>query len=290
VGEGLHHGGDHAASSVTERTAFGRITEQPPQDLSERVSAGRRPRGSAWAERSAGDVLADLILHLGAALQVTRQGDVGNDRLTGEQDRGFHVGGRQAVPGHVDVVVDPPDDPQVAVLVPDCGVADQAGLGAEARPVRLDVARVVVVEGSQHRGSWPLEHEQSLALLDALSRGVVQHVGEDTRERMGGRAGPGVGERRERGDHDLLGFGRPPCIDNRAALPSDDHVEPEPCLRVDRPATVPTSRSEPRSRRLACSAPFHAFRWRWSTDATCQSPLARELARRPRRERGHRRR
>lgn len=75
------------------------------------------------------------------------------------------------------------------------------------------------------------------------------------RERMGGRAGLGVGERRERGDHDLLGFGRPPCIDDQAALPSDDQVEPEPCLRVDRLATVPTSRSEPRSRRLACSAP-----------------------------------
>ena len=98
------------------------------------------------------------------------------------------------MPRDVDDVVDAPDDPQVPVLVADRRVPDQIGVGAEARPVGLDVALVVAVQRAQHPGPRALEHEQPLALLDALAGGLVDHVGDDARQRVGRRAGLGLGQ------------------------------------------------------------------------------------------------
>ncbi len=114
-----------------------------------------------------GDVLADLRLDLRGPLEVALEGHERDDRLAGElvglgddrglgdlvvrDDRRLDLGGGEAVPGDVDHVVDPPDDPQVAVLVADRRVADEVGVVAEARQVRLDVALVVAVKRAQHR-------------------------------------------------------------------------------------------------------------------------------------------
>ena len=64
------------------------------------------------------------------------------DRLVGD-DRRLDLGRREPVARDVDDVVDPPDHPEVAVLVPARRVADEVGLLAEAREVRLDEALVV---------------------------------------------------------------------------------------------------------------------------------------------------
>ena len=113
------------------------------------------------------------------ALGVALQGDEGADRLAGVlvgladhrrlgdlrvgDDRRLDLGGREPVAGDVDDVVDPPDHPEVAVLVLARGVADQVGLLAEAREVGLDEALVLLVEGAQHRGPGPRQDQQALA-------------------------------------------------------------------------------------------------------------------------------
>ena len=96
-------------------------------------------------------------------------------------DRRLDLGRRQPVPGHVDDVVDPPDDPEVAVLVLARGVADQVGLLAELREVRLDEPVVLLVERAEHRRPRALEHQQSLPVVDRLALALVDHVGRDAR-------------------------------------------------------------------------------------------------------------
>ena len=69
------------------------------------------------------------------------------DRLVGH-DRRLDLGGREAVAGDVDDVVDATDHPEVAVLVAARGVADEVCLLAEALEVRLDEALVAPCRGS----------------------------------------------------------------------------------------------------------------------------------------------
>ena len=195
-------------------------------------------------------MLADLGLVFGAAHQIAREGHEGNDRLAGElvrlrhdgrlgdllvgDDRRLHLGGREPVSGNVDHIVDPPDDPQVAVLVADRRVTDEVDRGPEARPIGLDVAVVVAIEGAEHRRPRAREDQQPLALLDALARRLVEHVGGDRGQRVGRRAGLGLGQPGQRRDHDLTRLGLPPGVDDRAPLAADHHVVPEPGLGVDR--------------------------------------------------------
>ena len=121
------------------------------------------------------DVRADLGLDLGSPLEVTLERHERDDRLAGElvrlsddgrfgdflvgHDRGLDLGGRETVAGDVDHVVDPPDDPQVPVLVADRRIADEIGVVAEAREIRLHVALIIPVQRAQHRRPRTLEHE-----------------------------------------------------------------------------------------------------------------------------------
>jgi len=151
-----------------------------------------------WASISGGPLEVALERHerddrlARELVRLRHDGSLG-DLLVGH-DRRLDLGGREAMPRDVDHVVDPSDDPQVSVLVADRCVPDQVGLGAEARPVRLDVALVVAVERAQHRGPRAREHEQPLALLDAFARLLVDHVGDDARQRVGRRARLGLGQ------------------------------------------------------------------------------------------------
>ena len=117
-------------------------------------------------------------------------------------DRRLDLGGREAVAGDVDDVVDAADHPEVAVLVAARGVADEVGRRAEALEVGLDEALVVAVERAQHRRPRPADHEQPLPLLDRLAVALVDDLGLDPRERRRRRAGLGRGDPRQRRDHD----------------------------------------------------------------------------------------
>ena len=134
-------------------------------------------------------------------------------------------------PGHVHHVVDPAEQPEVALVVELAAVAGEVA-ALEAAPVGLLVALGVAVDAAQHRGPRPGEGEVAAATLDAMA-GVVDHLGLDAREREGGRPRLGGRGARERADHDGAGLGLPPRVDDRAAAAADVLVVPHPRLGVD---------------------------------------------------------
>ena len=133
-----------------------------------------------------GDVLAQLGDHLVARLVAALGRDEGDDRLAGvlvrladhrrlgdlgvRDERRLDLHRREPVAGDVDHVVDPADDPEVAVLVAARGVADQVGVAAVAVPVGLDEALALPVERARHRRPGPGQHEGAAALLDLVAR------------------------------------------------------------------------------------------------------------------------
>ena len=146
--------------------------------------------------------------------------------------RVLDLGGRDPVPGDVHHVVDPAQQPEVAVLVPLGAVAGEV-TAREARPVGLLVALVVAVDAAQHAG--PRLGEDEVAALVVVDRAavVVDHVDRDARERRHGRAGLGGGDAGQRGDHDAAGLGLPPGVDDGAAPAADVGAVPDPGLGVD---------------------------------------------------------
>ena len=170
-------------------------------------------------------------------------------------DRRLDLGRRHAVARDVEHVVDAPDDPEVAVLVLAGGVADEVDVAAELVPVGLDEAVVVAVERAQHARPRPAQREQPLVGAGVLAALLVDHLRLDARQRARRRARLGLGDARQRRDHDVARLGLPPGVDDRAALAADHEVVPEPRLRVDRladrarAAAATTGRASPGTRR-----------------------------------------
>src|SRR5215472_12587475 len=129
-------------------------------------------------------VPAEILAERGPRAGVLAERDVGDDRLAGglvadRDDRGlghrgvgderrFDLGGGQPVPGDVDDVVDPAGDPEVAVLVAPCAVADEVDLWPEALEVGPDEPVPVVVERAEHARPGLGEDEHAAALADLV--------------------------------------------------------------------------------------------------------------------------
>ena len=60
------------------------------------------------------------------------------------------LAGAEAVPGHVEHVVDAPDDPEIAILVPPGAVAGKV-TPRDVAPVLFLVAAIVAIDGTEHR-------------------------------------------------------------------------------------------------------------------------------------------
>ena len=115
---------------------------------------------------------------------------VGDDRLAGRRvgaaadgglgdlrvvdERRLHLDRRDAVARDVHHVVDPAEQPVVAVGVDPRAVAGEV-VPREPRPVGLAEALVVAEDPARHRGPGPLEHEVAAALLDPLAL-LVEHA------------------------------------------------------------------------------------------------------------------
>src|SRR4051795_9450643 len=265
---------------VAELLALADVAQQPAHDLARprlRQVVGPDdalgPRELADALR---DVLADLVDEVVRALEVALERHERRHGLAGvlvaladarglgdlrvRDDRALDLRGRHAVAGHVDDVVDAPDDPEVVVLVLARGVADEVRLLAELLEVRLDVAVVVAEQRAQHAGPRLLEDEQALLVaLGLLTARLVEDPRLDARQRRAGRPGLHVLRARQRRDHDLAGLGLPPGVDDRAVAAADDLPVPQPRLRVDRLADRP---EEPDARQVVLVgvlvAPLHA--------------------------------
>src|SRR4051812_17021666 len=249
----LHDVGVAQRRDVAELAALGDVAQQAAHDLA-RACLGQvvgpddalRPRELA---DPLGHMLADVADQLLGAVEVALQGHERRDRLAGvlvgladarrlghmlvADDRGLDLGRGHPVAGDVDHVVDAPDDPEVAVLVPARRVSDEVDVLAVLRPVRLDVALVVAVERAQHPGPRPAQGQVAL-----LAAGVVALLVDDSglyaRQRRAGRPRLHVLQPGQRGDEDRARLGLPPGVDNWAALAADHVVVPEPGLRVDR--------------------------------------------------------
>ena len=147
-------------------------------------------------------------------------------------ERRLDLDRREPVARDVHHVVDPAEQPEVAVGV-DPGAVAREVVAREARPVGLAEALVVAEDAARHRGPGPLEHEVAAALLDPLAL-LVQHGRLDAGKRLRRRARLRRRHTGQRRDHDHPRLGLPPRVDDRAAPAADVLVVPHPRLGVDR--------------------------------------------------------
>ncbi len=176
--------------------------------------------------------------------------DEGDDRLAGHRvgargdgrlgdvlvvdERALDLDRRDAVAGDVHDVVDPAEQPEVAVLVDPRAVAGEVDV-AVLRPVGLAVALVVAVDAAQHRRPGPAQDEVAAAAgadLVAAPRCRPPRRPPGTAaspSRAWSSSHPGSGVIRI-----MPGLGLPPGVDDRAAVAADVLAVPDPGLGIDR--------------------------------------------------------
>ncbi len=96
--------------------------------------------------------------------------------------RRLDFGGGDVVAGDEHHVVDPAEQPQVAVLVPLRAVAGEVD-ALEPGPVRFDEPLVVAPDGAQHARPRVANGQVATASIGDGRAGVVDHVGGDARQR-----------------------------------------------------------------------------------------------------------
>src|SRR5262249_52994645 len=145
------------------------------------------------------DVVPQLLEHLDGPFFAALERYVRDDRLAGPlilaaADRGFgdllvidesrlDLDRRDAVAGDVHHVVDPPEEPEVAVLVDARAVAGEVDV-AVLRPVRLAVPLVVLVDAAEHCRPRASQHEVAPASRPDDLPVLAVHRGIDSRERL----------------------------------------------------------------------------------------------------------
>ncbi len=160
------------------------------------------------------------------------RGRLGDGRVLHEAR--LDLGGRDAVAGDVDHVVDAAHQPEVAVGVGLRAVAGEVHVAAEPAPVGLHEAVVVAPERAQHGRPRALQHQVAAAAARHLGALLVDDHRRDARQRVRGRTGLRGRDARQRRDHDRARLGLPPRVDDRAAAAADALVVPHPRLGVDR--------------------------------------------------------
>mmetsp|Transcript_9282 Transcript_9282/g.23225 ORF Transcript_9282/g.23225 Transcript_9282/m.23225 type:complete len:276 (+) Transcript_9282:2002-2829(+) len=168
------------------------------------------------------------------ALDVVRRADNrGLHDIQMRDQRGFDLGGADAVARNVENVVHAADDPVVAVLVSPAAITRHV-VAVKQTKVRLLEALGVAADGARHAGPRRLEHEVALALAFDFLPPLADQAGNDAKARKG--RGPGFhghtgdGERR---DHVAAGLGLPPGVCDGGSGAADDVVVPQPRVAVD---------------------------------------------------------
>jgi hypothetical protein len=152
--------------------------------------------------------------------------------------RALHFHRAEAVPRHIDDIVDAPQQPEVAVLVLACAVAREVDPVVLA-PVGLDEALGVAPQPARHRRPRARNHQVAALIRAHRLALVVQDGGEDARKRLGRRAGLRGDDAWQRGNHNRARLGLPPSVHNRAASAADMLVVPHPRFGVNRLADRP---------------------------------------------------
>ena len=208
LGDQVHHRRVGERGDVADLAVLGDVAQQPAHDLA-RPGLGQLLDDHDLARL--GD-RADLLGHVvaqrldrllalglvvgGAAAQDDERDDAlagglvrrADDRGLGHRrvadQRGLHLGGRDAVPGDVHDVVDAAEQPHRAVVVVLGAVAREVvALLLEARPVRVAVALLVAPDAAQHRRPRLVQHQVAApARADRLGL-LGDHLGADPRQR-----------------------------------------------------------------------------------------------------------
>ena len=150
------------------------------------------------------------------------------------------LGSADAVPRHVDDVVDPPSDPIVAIIIPTARVPtdvlvirDQLGFTVVELKVRVFKSLLVAVDPPQLAGPTLPDGQVSAALPLKLLALSIKHDRLDAKEGQRRRTGLERGGTRKGRDHVTSSLSLPPGIDNRAVLLANVLVVPLPSLGVD---------------------------------------------------------
>jgi hypothetical protein len=138
------------------------------------------------------------------------------------------------VPGHVHHVVDPAEQPEVAVFVELDPVAGEVDVISVLGEVGLAIPLVVLEDRAEHRRDRPREHQvtptpgpDGVALL-------VEHIYEHPGERFGCGSGLQRRDAGKGGDADRSGLSLPPRVDHRGLAAADEFLVPDPSFRVYR--------------------------------------------------------
>src|SRR5207244_7575886 len=141
-----------------------------------------------------------------------------NSRVADE--RTFYFRRAKSVASDVQNVVDPANDPEIAVFIPACAVASQI-ITFELTPVLLSIARLVPVDRAQHRRPRPANDEFPAHIRSDLAPALVHNGRIDAKERECPAARLCGSSARERRNHDRSCFRLPPRIDDRTHSATD---------------------------------------------------------------------
>mmetsp|Transcript_1627 Transcript_1627/g.2855 ORF Transcript_1627/g.2855 Transcript_1627/m.2855 type:complete len:345 (-) Transcript_1627:1019-2053(-) len=146
--------------------------------------------------------------------------------------RGLHLRGTDAVPGHVDDVVHAPGDPNVAVFVALAAVAGEIEAMVQ-RKVNLFKTRMVTGHSAQNRRPRSPHSQHSATLPLHHVAFLVNDDGLDAKEGQSRSAGPHGAGGANACDHVGARLGLPPSVRNRTAAVTHRLKVPTPRLRVD---------------------------------------------------------
>src|SRR3954464_10003241 len=105
----------------------------------------------------------------------------------------------------VEHVIDPSHDPEISVFVFARAISGEIH-SRNLRPVILNVAVWIAVDGAQHAGPGPLENQESACAVRHWFAIHSHDFSDDSGKRASGRSGLGRDRPRKRAKHDMAGF------------------------------------------------------------------------------------
>src|SRR5882672_1807995 len=139
----------------------------------------------------------------------------------------------ESVTGHVQNIINAPDDPKITVFIASRAVAREI-IAFKFAPVLLSVARIVAVDRTQHRRPRPANNQFAADIRADFLSLLIDDSRIDAKERKRGATRLGWCRPRKRSDHDRASLGLPPRIDDGTTSAADGFVIPHPGFWVDR--------------------------------------------------------
>src|SRR5437667_8566723 len=147
--------------------------------------------------------------------------------------RAFYLRCAKSVAGDIKNVINPANDPEIAVLITPRAVASEVVSG-ELAPILFFIALLVAVNRAQHCRPRSTNNQFAANIRPDFVSLFIHNYRINTEERERRAAGLCWNRARQRRDQNRSGLGLPPRIDNRTTSAADILVVPHPCLRINR--------------------------------------------------------